>query len=45
MLEPIQSTPLGFKMRYRHPDGMVVEYVEHQAEKLRKWQTLPSDEG
>jgi hypothetical protein len=30
-LDPIQSTPVGHKMRYRHADGMVVEYVTHDA--------------
>lgn len=28
-LEPIQKTPVGRKTRFRHPDGMVVEYVDH----------------
>jgi uncharacterized glyoxalase superfamily protein PhnB len=28
-LEPIQKTPVGQKTRFRHPDGLVVEYVEH----------------
>jgi predicted enzyme related to lactoylglutathione lyase len=28
-LEPIQKTPVGHKTRFRHPDGIVVEYVEH----------------
>ena len=31
LLDPIQKTPVGRKMRYRHPDGLVVEYVEHSA--------------
>ncbi|WP_423823686.1 VOC family protein [Salinisphaera sp. SPP-AMP-43] len=26
-LEPVQSTPVGAKTRFQHPDGMVVEYV------------------
>jgi hypothetical protein len=30
-LDPIQATPVGQKMRYRHADGLVVEYVEHHA--------------
>jgi hypothetical protein len=34
-LEPVQSTPSGIKTRYRHPDGLIVEYVEHQEEKLK----------
>ena len=28
-LEPIQNTPVGRKMRFRHADGTVVEYVDH----------------
>ncbi|KAF2498700.1 hypothetical protein BU16DRAFT_558751 [Lophium mytilinum] len=32
-LEPIQKTPVGRKMRFRHADGMVVEYVDHEAKK------------
>jgi uncharacterized glyoxalase superfamily protein PhnB len=40
-LEPIQATPLGTKTRYRHPDGLVVEYVEHQEEKLKKIRVSP----
>lgn len=30
-LEPIQATPRGRKTRFRHADGLVVEYVEHDA--------------
>ena len=30
-LEPVQATPVGRKTRFRHPDGLVVEYVEHNA--------------
>jgi hypothetical protein len=30
-LEPIQATPIGRKTRFRHPDGLVVEYVDHEA--------------
>ena len=30
-LEPIQPTPVGRKTRFRHPDGLVVEYVDHSA--------------
>jgi hypothetical protein len=30
-LEPIQATPVGRKTRFRHPDGLVVEYVDHNA--------------
>lgn len=28
-LEPIQATPVGHKTRFRHPDGLIVEYVDH----------------
>jgi uncharacterized glyoxalase superfamily protein PhnB len=28
-LEPIQKTPVGRKTRFRHSDGLVVEYVDH----------------
>jgi len=28
-LEPVQITPVGRKTRFRHPDGLVVEYVDH----------------
>lgn len=28
-LEPIQTTPVGRKTRFRHTDGTVVEYVDH----------------
>lgn len=31
LLDPIQKTPVGRKMRYRHADGLVVEYVQHDA--------------
>jgi hypothetical protein len=27
--DPIQKTPVGRKMRYRHKDGLIVEYVQH----------------
>jgi uncharacterized glyoxalase superfamily protein PhnB len=30
-IDPIQATPVGQKMRYRHADGLIVEYVEHNA--------------
>ena len=30
-LEPIQPTPVGRKTRFRHSDGLVVEYVDHAA--------------
>jgi predicted enzyme related to lactoylglutathione lyase len=29
LLDPIQKTPVGRKMRYRHADGLIVEYVQH----------------
>ncbi len=28
-LEPIQKTPIGRKTRFRHMDGLTVEYVEY----------------
>lgn len=28
-LEPVQKTPVGQKTRFRHLDGVVVEYVDH----------------
>jgi len=28
-LEPIQPTPVGRKTRFRHADGLIVEYVEN----------------
>jgi hypothetical protein len=30
-LEPIQPTPVGRKTRFRHADGLIVEYVDHAA--------------
>ncbi len=30
-LEPIQPTPVGRKTRFRHRDGLVVEYVDHSS--------------
>jgi catechol 2,3-dioxygenase-like lactoylglutathione lyase family enzyme len=30
-LEPIRATPIGRKSRFRHPDGLVVKYVDHMA--------------
>jgi hypothetical protein len=33
-LEPIQATPVGRKTRFRHPDGLVVEYVDHNPHRL-----------
>jgi hypothetical protein len=32
-LEPIQKTPIGRKTRYRHADGLIVEYVDHAAKR------------
>jgi uncharacterized glyoxalase superfamily protein PhnB len=29
-LEPIQKTPVGRKTRFRHADGLIVEYVDHR---------------
>lgn len=31
-LEPVQSTPVGRKTRFRHPDGTIVEYVDHESD-------------
>jgi hypothetical protein len=28
-LEPIRPTPVGRKTRFRHADGLIVEYVDH----------------
>jgi len=33
-LEPIQPTPVGRKTRFRHADGLIVEYVDHSAANL-----------
>ncbi|MGA7806801.1 VOC family protein [Bradyrhizobium sp.] len=33
LLDAIQKTPVGHKMRYRHADGLVVEYVAHDSAK------------
>ncbi|SCM71803.1 conserved hypothetical protein [uncultured Pleomorphomonas sp.] len=30
-LEPVRRTPVGRKTRFRHADGMIVEYVDHDA--------------
>lgn len=35
-LEPIQPTPVGRKTRFKHADGLVVEYVEHTTATARK---------
>src|SRR5258708_26381808 len=29
-IEPIQATPVGRTTRFRHPDGLIVEYVDHR---------------
>jgi hypothetical protein len=29
MLQPVTPVPTGFQTRYRHADGLVVEYVQH----------------
>lgn len=31
VVDRVQTTPVGRKMRWRHVDGMVVEYVDHVA--------------
>lgn len=30
ILEGIKTVPTGWNMRVQHPDGLIVEYVEHQ---------------
>ncbi|MCX8278908.1 hypothetical protein OSJ77_01735 [Phyllobacterium sp. 0TCS1.6C] len=30
-LEPVQKTPVGRKTRFKHADGTIVEYVDHDA--------------
>ncbi|CAL5872132.1 uncharacterized protein PFLUO_LOCUS6390 [Penicillium psychrofluorescens] len=32
ILEPIQDTPTGRKTRFRHPDGLVVEYMDFRSQ-------------
>lgn len=32
-LEPVVRTPVGRKTRFRHPDGAIVEYVDHDADR------------
>ena len=32
-LEPIQPTPVGRKTRFRHADGLIVEYVDNSTSK------------
>ncbi|HEX3994237.1 MAG TPA: hypothetical protein VHX39_23955 [Acetobacteraceae bacterium] len=31
ILQPVTPVPTGFQTRARHPDGLVVEYVQHTA--------------
>lgn len=31
ILEPPREAPTGWNLRARHPDGLVVEYVQHRA--------------
>ena len=31
ILQPVTPVPTGFQARARHPDGLVVEYVQHTA--------------
>lgn len=38
------SGPTGISIHYRHPDGLKVEYVEQQQEKLKKV-LVPPDKG
>jgi hypothetical protein len=33
-LEPVQPTPVGRKTRFRHPDGLIVEYVDNDASRI-----------
>jgi hypothetical protein len=40
-LEPIQATPVGRKTRFRHADGLIVEYVDH-AQKNQEARKPPS---
>ena len=30
-LQPVQKTPVGRNTRFRHLDGLIVEYVDHDA--------------
>ncbi len=39
-----KAGPTGINVHYRHPDGLTVEYVEQQEEKLKKVLT-PADKG
>ncbi len=31
IINPVKTVPTGWNMLVRHPDGMIVEYVEHQS--------------
>jgi hypothetical protein len=33
-LEPVQPTPVGRKTRFKHVDGLIVEYVDHTASRI-----------
>jgi len=33
-LEPVQPTPVGRKTRFKHLDGLVVEYVDHSVSRV-----------
>jgi hypothetical protein len=39
-LEPIQKTPIGRKTRFRHNDGLTVEYVEYDDAAAKGWTDL-----
>jgi hypothetical protein len=39
-LEPIQKTPIGRKTRFRHNDGLTVEYVEYDDAAAKGWTGL-----
>jgi len=41
-LEPIQATPVGWKTRFRHVDGLVVEFVENSVSKASQERTQDS---
>jgi uncharacterized glyoxalase superfamily protein PhnB len=33
-IQPVQKTPVGRNTRFRHPDGLIVEYVDHDGPAL-----------
>ncbi|MBA2677899.1 MAG: hypothetical protein H0U76_05830 [Ktedonobacteraceae bacterium] len=37
-----KAGPTGVNVHYRHPDGLLVEYVEQQQEKLKKVLVSPN---